>query len=171
MAEAAASARQPGEVTIHAEWIDADNIDELFAKHGVPDEPDLVSIDLDGNDYWVWRALTYRPRVLVAEYNANISPDESLVMPYDPAHRWNGTDYYGASLRALRDLGVEKGYELVYCNRAGVNAFFVRADLVPDFELVQMTGVGHFLHMEEPVTFNRQLHRVLVALRTTSAKE
>ncbi len=120
------------EAVIHKEWITADNIDELFRKHGVPDEPDLVSIDLDGNDYWVWQKLSSRPRVVVAEYNANLAVDQALTIPHDPEHQWDGSDYYGASLRALESLGRAKGYRLVYCNAAGVNAFFVREDCLPD---------------------------------------
>ena len=116
---------------IHREWIDADNINALFAKHGVPREFDLLSIDLDGNDYWVWQALEYRPRVVICEYNANLGPTERLAIPYEPDHQWDGTDHYGASLTALDHLAREKGYTLLYCNRTGVNAFFLRDDLVP----------------------------------------
>lgn len=119
---------------IHAEWITAGNINDLLDRYGVPDEPDLLSIDLDGNDYWVWQAITRRPRIVVAEYNANLPADRALVMPYDPAHRWDGSDFYGASLLALVRLGRRKGYSLVYCTQAGVNAFFVRDDLLGGIE-------------------------------------
>lgn len=126
---------QPGEpdLTIHAEWITPQNIESIFTRHRVPHEFDLLSLDLDGNDYWVWRALThYSPRVVIAEYNANLGPDEALTIPCDPTHRWDGSDFYGASLQALAKLGRAKGYTLVYCNNAGVNAVFVRDDLLPD---------------------------------------
>lgn len=124
---------EPGaaDVTIHQAWITAENINALLDQHGVPAEPDLMSIDLDGNDYWVWRAIERRPRVVVAEYNGNLAKDRALTMPYDPEHRWDGSDYYGASLLALEKLGREKGYTLVYCNQAGVNAYFVRDDVLP----------------------------------------
>ena len=110
---------------IHREWISADNINDLFGKHGVPDEFDLLSIDIDGNDYWVWDAIRYRPRVVVVEYNANLAVDQSLTIPYSAEHQWDGSDHYGASLLALARLGKKKAYTLVYCNQAGVNAFFV----------------------------------------------
>jgi hypothetical protein len=115
---------------IHAAWITAENINALLDVHGVSQEPDLMSVDLDGNDWWVWRAITRRPRVVVVEYNANLGADDALTIPYDPQHRWDGSDYYGASLPALERLGRSKGYTLVYCNTAGVNAFFVRDDLL-----------------------------------------
>jgi tetratricopeptide (TPR) repeat protein len=94
----------------------------------------LLSIDIDGNDYFVWQALTYRPRVVVIEYNASVPPELSRAIVYDPKFKWDNTDYFGASLRALADLGNRKGYELVYCERAGGNAFFVaRSELPPGF--------------------------------------
>lgn len=115
------------DVIIHKEWISRENINQLFAKHGVPDSFDLMSIDIDGNDYWVLDAIKYRPRVIVAEYNANLGPDASQAMPYDSDSLWDGSDYYGASLQALNKLLVRRNYKLVYCNQAGVNAFFVDA--------------------------------------------
>lgn len=127
-------AARPGadDVVIHAHWITAENVNELFDGHGVPAEPDLMSIDLDGNDYWVWSAIRRRPRVVVAEYNGNLAADRALTVPYDPEHRWDGSDFYGASLLALVKLARQKGYTLVYCTTSGVNAFFVRDDLVGD---------------------------------------
>ena len=119
-------------IGLHREFITADNINALFARHEVPDEFDLLSIDIDGNDYWVWQRLDdrYRPRVIVAEYNANAGPDERRTIAYDPDFVWSGTDYYGASLGALAALAQQKGYVLVGCESLGVNAFFVRADAV-----------------------------------------
>ena len=118
---------------IKLETINAENINELFAKHRVPEEFDLLSIDIDGNDYWVWKAIDekYRPRVLVLEYNASFPPPQSKTIKYDPNFRWGRTDYYGASLSALDNLGRRKGYSLVYCDECGVNAFFIRQDICP----------------------------------------
>ena len=106
------------------------NVNALFEQHGVPEEPDIVSIDIDGNDYWVWEALTSRPRIVVVEYNANLdtAPDVRLVQPYQE-RAWDNTDFFGASLGALEALGRRKGYRLVHTELAGVNAFFVRDDL------------------------------------------
>lgn len=117
---------------LHREFITAENIGALFAKYAVPAEPDLLSIDIDGNDLYVWRALAphYRPRVVVIEYNAMCGPTERLSIAYDPAFRWAGTDYMGASLQALVSAFREWGYTLVACDSQGVNAFFVRAALV-----------------------------------------
>jgi hypothetical protein len=118
-------------INLHREFITAENINDLFAKYGVPEEFDLLSIDVDGNDYWVWQRLSerYRPRVIVAEYNANLGPNLRRTIAYDPEFVWSGTDYYGASLAALEALARTKGYVLVGCESLGVNAFFVRSDV------------------------------------------
>lgn len=121
---------------IKIERVTAENIQDLFQKYNVPKSFDLLSIDIDFNDYWVWKSITdYLPRVVVIEYNASIPPNESKVVPYDPEARWDGTNYFGASLLALRNLGLSKGYTLVGCDNNGVNAFFCKSELVRGFEL------------------------------------
>jgi hypothetical protein len=116
---------------VHREMITAENIQRLFVKYGVPKQFDLLSIDIDSNDYWVWKAIEdYSPRVVVIEYNASIPPGESKTVPYNPGAAWDHTDFYGASLRAFWKLGRSKGYTLVGCDSRGINAFFVRDDLV-----------------------------------------
>ena len=117
---------------VQHEWITAENIEALFEKYEVPPTFDLFSIDIDGNDYWVWKAITaYRPRVVVIEYNAAVPTDKSQAVPYDPAFLWDlRTSYYGASLLALQRLGEQKGYMLVGCGSSGTNAFFVQRDLL-----------------------------------------
>lgn len=115
--------------TVHARVL-PENVEQIFDEHGVPREPDVLSIDVDGNDFWIWRALvSFRPRLLVIEYNAGLGSERRLVQPYSPDFRWDGTDFFGASLAALRALGDEKGYANVHNESAGVNAFFVRSDL------------------------------------------
>jgi len=114
--------------TLHA-LVTAENVEELFRQAAVPEEPDVLSIDVDGADYWIWEAIgAYRPRVVVIEYNSLLDPRCKLVQPRDhPA--WDGTDYFGASLGAIRGLGERKGYRLVHTELSGVNVFLVRSDL------------------------------------------
>lgn len=117
-------------VTTRRARISAETIEPLFAAAGVPEEPDLLSIDIDGNDFWIWRAIRrYRPRVVVIEYNAALDPRSRLVQPYDADRGWDGSERYGASLGALTALGEAKGWRLVHSDLTGVNAFFVREDL------------------------------------------
>lgn len=120
------------------EVITAENINALFLKYHVPEEFDLLSIDIDYNTYWVWKALDhYRPRVVVIEYNASIPPSESKAAVYDPNGVWDGTDYYGASLLAFVNLGESKGYTCIGCESKGVNAFFIRNDLINDHFMIK----------------------------------
>ena len=125
-------------------------LEALLDDAGVPPEPDVFSIDIDSNDFHVWSALRrYRPRIVVIEYNGDLPLDRRLVMPLDLEHRWDGTDYYGASLGAYEQLGREKGYVLVHTESAGVNAFFVRDDLLDGSDLptgapVSRHGPNHF---------------------------
>lgn len=107
------------------ERITAENINYLFDKYAVPLEFDLLSIDIDSNDYWVWKAITKYPRVVVIEYNSHISPDESRSVVYDPNLTWDGSDYFSASLLAMSNLGASKGYTLIGCDSTGANAYFV----------------------------------------------
>jgi hypothetical protein len=112
------------------EFVSPQNIENLFQDAGVPDELDLLSIDIDGNDYWVWQAVSnFRPRVVVIEYNAGLGPIAEWVMTFNPNHRWTGSRNFGASLKSLEILGKMKAYMLVGCNLTGSNAFFVRSDL------------------------------------------
>jgi len=115
------------------EFVTAENVQALFEKHAVPRSFDLLSIDIDGNEYWVWKAIQdWRPRVVVMEYNVFFGIDVSKTMPYDATHRWDKTMFHGASLAALYKLGREKGYTLVHTESYAPNAFFVDDALLPD---------------------------------------
>lgn len=121
------------DITAIQAFIDADNINALIGGAGVKGPIGLLSIDIDGNDYWVWERLSVvDPAIVVAEYNPVLGAHRAVTVPYDPkfyfrtAH-WSGL-YYGCSLKALELLGARKGYALVGCNSNGNNCFFVRRD-------------------------------------------
>jgi len=112
--------------------VTVENIDGLIAgsRAAGAGELDLLSIDIDGNDYHVLEAVrAVRPRVLVVEYNSKFPPPMDVVPPYDPQRIWDGSDYGGSSLQALAGLAARRGYRLVGTNITGANAFFVREDL------------------------------------------
>jgi hypothetical protein len=129
------------------EFVTPDNVNSLFAQSAVPAELDLLSIDIDGQDYWVWDALEgFRPRVVVIEYNAALPVEPSVVeMKGAVQDRSTSFQFMGASLGAMRDLGRRKGYKLVHAELAGVNLFFVRDDLALPFETVLARGSNHYL--------------------------
>ena len=88
-------------INLQQEFIDKENINGLFKKYKVPSEFDLLSIDIDFNDFYVWKAIASRPSVVVIEYNASHLPNEDKIVVYDPKGRWDGTNYYGASILSL----------------------------------------------------------------------
>lgn len=120
------------EHNLHKEFITVENINALFEKYQVPGDLDLLSIDIDYNDFYIWQVLDpkYRPAVVVIEYNATHPPSEDKVAKYRPYFSGDATNYFGASILALYNLGRSKGYSLIYADQAGVNLFFVRDDLL-----------------------------------------
>lgn len=122
----------PGVKVIQA-FVTPQNVNELLAGHGFSGEVDLLSIDIDSIDYWVLEALdACSARVLVMEYNAGFGPTRAVTVPNAPVPKQAPKGYSGASLAALEKLASAKGYRLVICEDAGVNAFFLRSDVAPD---------------------------------------
>lgn len=115
-------------------FITLDNLEELIASNGAPQEIDFLSLDVDGNDYWFWQQLEcISPRVVCIEYNAGLGPELSRTVPYDPTfERYSKHPsgfFHGASLAALETLGRAKRYRLIGCDSTGTNAFFLREDI------------------------------------------
>jgi hypothetical protein len=132
-------------LTLQQTFVTAENINPLLESSGFKNEIDLLSIDIDFNDYWVWKATKgVSPRVVVIEYNAGLHPPLSVTVPYQPNRGGDGTNYFGASLEALVRLGREKGYRIVGCNISGSNAFFVREDLCADHFVEPATAEEHY---------------------------
>jgi hypothetical protein len=132
---------------VHA-WVTAENVNELICSNGYGGEIDLLSLDLDGVDYWIWKAIdSIQPRVVVLEYNWIWGASRSVTIPYRPDYvnadpggvrGGIGNRYFGGSLPAFVKLGREKGYRLIGCEGWGFNAFFLRndvgADILPEIE-------------------------------------
>jgi len=111
-------------------WVTAENVNQLIGDAGASGQIDLLSLDIDGMDYWVWKALSViRPRVVVCETHTPIPPELALTVPYDPKFVCESEHFRGASLAAMCKLGREKGYRLVGTHRYGFNAFFVQNGL------------------------------------------
>lgn len=140
-----------GTLKLREAMVTVENFDTLVGDLMLPRDLDLLSIDIDGNDWHVWRALTVlKPRVVVIEYNAKFPPDLVWTVAYDPGRAWDGSDYFGASLAAHEALGRDKGYALVGCNITGSNAFFVRDDQPLD----RFAGPFTALHHYEPARYH-----------------
>ena len=128
-------------------WITRDNVNDIITTHGFAGEIDLLSIDMDGVDYWIWEAIdSISPRVVVVEYQDILGPDRALTVPYSDS--FNAREYpmtlgmpnfCGASLPAFVKLARSRGYRLVGCNRYGYNAFFIKNPLgeteIPEIDI------------------------------------
>ena len=120
-------------------WITTDNVNNLLAESGCTGEVDVFSLDIDGNDYWIWKTISViRPRLLICETHNLVPSDLSLTIEYQQDFNcWSKAgheqDYRGVSLLAMVKLCKEKGYRLIGAHRHGFNAFFLRKDEGRDF--------------------------------------
>ena len=118
-------------------FITRENINGLLRQGGMSGQIGLLSIDIDGNDYWVWEAITeVEADIVVIEYNPRFGAERAVTIPYDPTWtrfkmHYSGV-YFGASIKALEKLGARKGYALVAVNQTGANLFFVKRELLND---------------------------------------
>ena len=151
-------------------FVTAENINNVTAEAGFNGEIDLLSIDIDTNDWHVCKATeSIVPRVIVVEYNGSFPPPVEWIMPYN--HPTPGGMCFGASLAAMNGMLSAKGYKLVGTDICGVNAFFVRQDLVADnfaqvgdvAALLQPPRYGLGAGIIRPVTMNRRSGRLLIA--------
>ena len=123
-------------------WITRENINALLRDAGFGEDVGILSIDIDGNDYWIWEAIqSVKPFIVVIEYNSLFGL-QPIAVPYkEDFNRADGhysNLYYGASLGALQHLAEKKGYLLIGSNVWGHNAFFVRADIAGEFRSVPL---------------------------------
>jgi hypothetical protein len=122
------------DLTAKSAFITRENINSLLSGNGAIGDLGLLSIDIDGNDYWVWESITSaNPRIVIVEYNSLFGPNATVSVPYDPSFVRSNAHfsclYFGASLGAFCHLADRKGYIFVGTNSAGSNAFFVRRDV------------------------------------------
>jgi hypothetical protein len=148
------------------QWITLDNVAEL-ARNGLQaleaSEPDVLSLDLDGNDLYLVNRLLESgvvPKLFIVEYNAKFPPPIRFSVAYSPSHRWANDDYFGASLMSFVDVFARHGFGLICCNAAsGSNAFFVKRDLLSLFPEVP-ADVLHIYSEPRYYHYQRYGHRM-----------
>jgi hypothetical protein len=114
-------------VEVDTTWLNAENVNQVIGAHGFSGEIDLLSLDLDGMDYWLLESLSIvQPRVIVLEYNGIFAADVTLAAAYEPDYVYQKGRANGASLAAFNKLCKKKGYRLIGCNRNCLNAFYVK---------------------------------------------
>jgi hypothetical protein len=133
------------DLTALCQWIDRDNINRILDDSGFSGPIGILSIDIDGNDYWVWQRIeAVQPVMVIAEYNSVFGARQAITVPYDPAFNRTRSHYsnlyWGASLPALASLGRSKGYALVGSNLAGNNAYFVHESYLGRGGVVALTA-------------------------------
>lgn len=123
---------ESGQLQVMNAFVTRNNINQLLNEYTGEghDETDLLSIDIDGNDLYIWEAIdVLKPRVVITEYNGKFPPDLEWKQAYNPVHVWHEDDWHGASLKAFENMGKKKGYRLAGTSLRGTNAFFVRNDI------------------------------------------
>jgi hypothetical protein len=140
-------------VCVQQAFVTAENINGIIAGAGIKGPIGLLSIDIDGMDYWIWRAIAViDPAIVVIEYNALFGDARAITVPYDPGFSRYRADplrlCYGASLPALQHLASQKGYTFIGCNSNGNNAYFVRD------EYAQLPPIASLERKFNPATFS-----------------
>ena len=148
------------DLTAICQWVTRENINKIIAAAGISGDIGLLSIDLDGNDYWVWEIIdVVSPRIVICEYNSVFGDDCAVAVPYDP--HFNISDahysnlYFGCSLPALCKLAGIKGYNFIGSDSTGCNAFFVRKDLSQPFKVISAKQG----YIESKFRISRDKHR------------
>ena len=120
-------------------FLTKENINELLADRFEDIEIGLLHVDIDGNDYWVWKEInSVKPIILILEYNSVFGIERRITIPYREdftrSKAYFNNLYWGASLAALNDISEKKGYSLIGCNRAGNNAYFIKNEYLGEIE-------------------------------------
>jgi len=127
-----------------SEFVTRENINNILRQAGVSEDIGLMHIDIDGNDYWVWEAITeIHPVIVIMEYNSLYGAERRITTPYEEdfdryRYHYSGL-FFGASLAALIEQGSRKGYAFVGCNSAGNNAYFIRVDQIADLPVKSLS--------------------------------
>jgi hypothetical protein len=142
-----------GNERVNKVHVTRDNMKDVvkWAKFGGNDPFDVVSIDVDGVDWWLWKAFLEtgaRPGLCILEYNGAVRGDVAVTVPYSDNFQWDGTDYHGASLLAFEMLGLQYAYRLVYCESSGTNAFFVHEKCLKGIEAPKLHDLYRRRHVE-----------------------
>lgn len=153
------SGDHPAPFEIMKEFVTPFNVNSIFEKYDVPKDLDIVSIDVNGQDWWIWKELSYSPTLMIVEYNGRKSISESVTVPLDPNFKWDSaSDYFGGSLLAFDKLARHKDYTLVFAN--GVNAFFVQTSLISNADQFRYEELYKPFFMWPPDPHNRPLVQI-----------
>lgn len=151
-----------GRLTLIEALITPGNALGLLRDAGLPERLDFLSVDIDMHTHHVWETLaSLRPAVCCIEYNGSVPPSIEWSVPYVAGEMWDGSNRVGAGLAVLHRIARSQGQTLVACDLCGVNAFFVRDDLVADRFVGPFSAEGCW----EPTRLHLVHHRGFPAFR------
>lgn len=136
-------------IMIKQDILTSKNINEFIKQNNIDNDIDFISIDIDGNDYYVWKAMNIKPRAICVEFNSSFPPS-TYFLDEERETFWNNTMWFGANITAFNELAKEKGYTLVCVDSSGANLFFVRNDLIFD----RFEDVGNIEKLYFPPRYN-----------------
>lgn len=139
---------------LRKEFITKENVVELFRKYNVPQNINLLSVDIDFNDFYCLKEIlaNYKCDIVICEYNATHLPNEDKIVIYNKNESWDGSNYFGASLLSFDKLAKKYNYSLIYCNENGVNSFFIHNDLIKENNL-QFKNLGDITEIYKPAKY------------------
>ena len=142
-------------INLKKEHITKENIIELLKKYNVPQTINILSVDIDFNDFYCLKEIlnNYKCDIIICEYNGSHLVNEDKIVIYDKNGRWDGSNYFGASLLSLDKLAKKYNYSLVYCNANGVNSFFIHNDIIKTKNLY-FTNLGDFEKIYKPAKYS-----------------
>ena len=142
-------------IGLRKEFIQKENIVELFRKYNVPHNINVLSVDIDFNDFYCLKEIleNYQCDIIICEYNATHLANEDKIVIYDKNGRWDESNYFGVSLLSLDKLGKKYNYSLIYCNNNGVNSFFIHNDILKNKDL-QFKNMGDISQIYKPASYS-----------------
>ena len=141
-------------INLRKEFIFKENVVELFKKYNVPQNINVLCVDIDYNDFYCLKEIlaNYNCDIIICEYNATHSPNEDKIVIYDKNEMWDKTNYFGLSLLSLDKLGKKYNYSIVYCNKNGVNCFLVHNDIIKNKNL-QFLNIDDITKIYKPAGY------------------
>jgi len=141
-------------INLRKEFIMKENIIEIFKKYNVPQNINLLSVDIDFNDFYCLNEILkrYICDIIICEYNATHKSYEDKIAIYDKYNKWDGSNYFVASLLSLYKLGLKYNYSLIYCNKNGVNCFFINNEIIKKKNL-QFKYLGDLVKLYKPASY------------------
>ena len=154
---------EDSKINLQKEWITKENIINLFQKYNVPIHINLLSVDIDFNDFYCLKEIlsVYTCDIIICEYNGTHSSSCDKIVIYDKDGKWDKTNYFGASLLSLNKLAIKYNYSLVYCDKRGVNCFFVSNNIVKKHNL-NFQYIGNCNKLYKPLKYRNDINNGLL---------